>query len=166
MAGAGDPLFRDSLRAMTSLQYLSLCLSSINATRFINVLQQLPQLSTLDIQLRRLENCDDDPLHVLNNNPSILPNLLTLILDVGPAWTSSFSAENLESFIETGVFLPLSQRLREYIRRRNLGVAITIKDERHNLEDRNHWVDRDEELAYNWPESRNAFVTCRAHVFA
>ena len=162
-------LFRESLRAMTSLQYLSLCLASIDATRYIDILQQLPQLSTLDSQLRKLYKHDDDPLHIFNTHPNVLPNLLILILDIGPGWASPFSAENLESFVETRALSPLGKRLREVIvyvphdlkgpekggltieklrtiQSRNLEVAITIKNvaaERCNLEGFCHWVDRD-----------------------
>ncbi|KAJ3535172.1 hypothetical protein NMY22_g6605 [Coprinellus aureogranulatus] len=182
-----DPLFLDSVESMKELRHLSLCFSAIGLESYLDTFQYLPQLTSLDIQLRNLWEPDDDPLKILAENTSLLPNLTTMTIDIGAGWGQSFSMGNLATFIDRrarspggdgklqqlAIYIPIDlgrvkdtltmEGLQELAKRgSSSGVEVHIRnvaEERLNLEDISHWVDRDEELVNNWPEARNAFVT-------
>lgn len=181
--GEYEAYFTECLQGMKSLQQLSLCFSGVAAKSYIDTFSLLPQLTALDIQLPYLSDRKDDPLRILIDNPTILPNLRQLTLDLGIRWARELSVSNLAELIErcqySGrvalrqlvIYFPSGSRDTEAAFTLNVmrrlkdthhGVYLDIRyveEERRYLEDTSYWVDRDETLVHDWPEARNAFLT-------
>ncbi|KAJ3514901.1 hypothetical protein NMY22_g14593 [Coprinellus aureogranulatus] len=180
-----DALFSESLKSMNALQHLSLCFSAIVLEAYTDTFRDLPPLTSLDIQLRNLWDANDDPLKVLAEDTKLLPNLTKMGIDVGAGWGRRFSMGQLISFMDTrgrsssgegklqqlDIYISIDlERMKgaltmgglQDLTNHSSGVEVKVRnvmEERRNLEDIVHWVDRDEELVNNWPEARNAFVT-------
>jgi hypothetical protein len=174
-----DRFFR-AIRSMKSLQHLSLCFSAIDSIDYADIFQCLvPQLTNLDVQLRNL--WDEDVLQILNYDPSLLPNLKTISIDIGPGWARDFSVGRLVTLIEAcarktfqrvDVYIPVdlesvkgafSLNLDDFnsLKNNRAGVEVEIHDvhrKRLDLDDWAYWIDREPELVRNWPEARNAFM--------